>query len=480
VSRRRSKLSAVNNVLLVVPVLVILSGCSRVDFDQSLAKTNRLAAQFTQGQLVLAQTREQREEFQRIAGELLQNPLSQNDAVILALVNSPRLQALLARNWADAASAAQTARIANPVLTIERLRSVNEVELSSLLAFGLLDLLTLPQRHSRAQRLLERAQLQLTSDVVAQVTEVRRAWVKAVAAQQSLVYARQVNDAAQASAELARLLESVGNYSRLQRARQQAFYAEAVTAYATAQHLALAQKEALIRLLGLTDDQAQILALPERFPELPPAPLSPDAVGKTAGAARLDIQLAQADYAAAAMEQGLTTITSFTDIKLGLRHERVEDRAAGEKTTKRGFEVGVRLPLFDWGDAQRDAMNARTLAASSHFEATVRAAGSTLRQSYSAYRTAYDVARHYRDEVVPLRKAISEENLLRYNGMLISVFELLADSREQVKSVMSALAVEEQFWLSDAVLHASLIGQPSVAAVGFTPGGEDEPGDALH
>ena len=55
-------------------------------------------------------------------------------------------------------------------------------------------------------------------------------------------------------------------------------------------------------------------------------------------------------------------------------------------------------------------------------------ARSEVREVYSAYRTAYDLAKHYRDEVVPLRKRISEENLLRYNGMLIGVFELLADS----------------------------------------------------
>ena len=55
-----------------------------------------------------------------------------------------------------------------------------------------------------------------------------------------------------------------------------------------------------------------------------------------------------------------------------------------------------------------------------------------------AYRIAYDLARHYRDEIVPLRKTIADEMLL-YNGMLIGVFELLADSREQIGSVMQAI-----------------------------------------
>jgi hypothetical protein len=76
------------------------------------------------------------------------------------------------------------------------------------------------------------------------------------------------------------------------------------------------------------------------------------------------------------------------------------------------------------------------------------------------------MSRHYRDEVLPLRKIISEENVLRYNGMLIGVFELLADSREQISSVLAAIAAERQFWLSDAALQAELMGKPSSMTIG--------------
>jgi hypothetical protein len=62
-------------------------------------------------------------------------------------------------------------------------------------------------------------------------------------------------------------------------------------------------------------------------------------------------------------------------------------------------------------------------------------ARSEVREAYGAYRSAYDIARHHRDEIVPLRQRIAEENVLRYNGMLIGVFELLADARSQIASV---------------------------------------------
>ena len=53
--------------------------------------------------------------------------------------------------------------------------------------------------------------------------------------------------------------------------------------------------------------------------------------------------------------------------------------------------------------------------------------------------------------------------------MLIGVFELLADTRDQVSSVMAAIAAEQQYWLSDAALQASLMGKPTLAAVGAMP-----------
>jgi outer membrane protein TolC len=89
-----------------------------------------------------------------------------------------------------------------------------------------------------------------------------------------------------------------------------------------------------------------------------------------------------------------------------------------------------------------------------------------VREAYFAYRTAYETAKHYREEIVPLRKKISEENLLRYNGMLISVFELLADAREQVASVSASIEALRDYWLAESELQASLNGTPGIRGGG--------------
>ena len=460
-----------NNIgAIALLLMVFLPGCSRVNFEDSLAKTNRTAVDFTEGHLSLAQTDEQRAKMQKTASELLGTPLSQQSAVQLALVNSSALQAMLAQNWSDASNAAQTGRIANPAFLFERMRLVDVEEFDRLVTFGLLDVLTLPQRYSIAQGRIEQSQLRLTIEVIEHITRVRQAWVKVVAAQQNLNYAKKVNEVGEVSAELARRMQKVGNFNKLQRFRQQAFYADAATQWAMAQQTALSTREELVRFLGLSNDQTEKLKLPERLPDLPETPRTPKEVSQAAQAGRLDIKLAQATFDAAAKAQGLTIITSLTDIELGLRHDTVFDDAAGTHNSRKSYEISLRLPIFDWGDMQRAAMNAQTLAAANRLEATVRAAGSNLRESYSAYRTAYDISRHYSNEVLPLRKMISEENLLRYNGMLIGVFELLADTRDQINTVIAAINAQQEFWLSNATLQAALMGNPTLQQIGKQTG----------
>lgn len=444
----------------IVSLLGALSGCASFDFNQSIHQTNQRLSSFTESQLVLAQTQEQRETMNRAATELLKQPLTQTAAVQLALTNSPSFQVLLAQYWSSQANITQEGRLPNPIFTFERIRFVDEVEFGRLLAFGLLDLLTLPQRTHYAQQRNDKMQLQMAIEIVDLITQVRQSWVNAVAAQQNLKYAKQVLEAAQASSKLAQRLQERGNFSKLAAAQQRLFYADAITQWSVEQHHVVIAQEKLTRLLGLTEQQVQQFRLPEKLPELPLMMREPEEISQTLPAQRLDIQMAYLAYTAAVSAQGLNRIASLTDIELGVRHNTKFDHATDLKTPGHGYEISVRLPLFDNGTLQREAMNAQTLAAVNQLEEIMRSVGSHVRENYSAYRTAYDIAKHYQNEVTALHKTITEESLLRYNGMLIGVFDLLREASAQIKSVKAAITAEQQFWLADAALQATLIGKP--------------------
>jgi outer membrane protein TolC len=249
-----------------------------------------------------------------------------------------------------------------------------------------------------------------------------------------------------------------GNFNKLSQLREQSFYADATSQLARARHQAVADRERLTRLLGLWGDQLGFV-LPERLPDLPEKPAEPKDAEQTAMDKRLDVLMAKRSTESVARSLGLTRATRFVNVlELGYRNKSV----TGEPRAN-GYEIELELPLFDFGST-RMARAEATYRQAMHRTAEVAInARSEVRESYSAYRTSHDLAKHYRDEVVPVKKRISEENLLRYNGMLISVFELLADSREQVTSVTAYVQALRDFWIAETNLQSALTGRsPSV------------------
>lgn len=457
---------------------LILAGCAAPNMQAAMAEANELAGPVSGGAKAELRTADtQREAASKLGSDLLARPLTMDGAAQLAVANSPAFQAVLVQSWGEIAAAQQRGLPGGLAFSFERLREGADLELGRLLSIGLFDLITLPQRRAVSRIESEQARVRMAGAVVDQVSNAKQAWVRAVAAREVEVYAVQVKDAAEASAELARRMQSVGNFTKLQAARQHLFYADATSRVAAAKQQALSTREELVRQLGLTDEQAKGLKLPDRLPELPKSAKAPEEVSKALASQRLDARLARLELEAASRGRGVNLLTSMTDVELGARRDtRFEGN--GEKSTTRGFELEIRLPLFDWGSTRRAALDARSLAAVNRYEAVARAAGSQARESYAAYRTAFDQAKHQRDEMVPLRKMISEENLLRYNGMMIGVFELLADAREQVTGVISAIEAQRDFWLADASLSSTLIGKPqaggaaSASSAGSAPAAE--------
>ena len=435
---------------------LLLTGCASTAIQQNLAETSDFATREVGVAAELHTTDEARVTAESKARVLLAEPLTADGAVQIALGYSPTFQRMLAESAAASAAATQSARLPNPILSYSDLAAGNLKEIDRALTISLLDLLLLPQRLRLADQQQVQHRLRSAGDVISTATGARQAWIDAVAARQSLAYAEQAQKAAAAAAELGRRMAAVGNFSRIESAREQTFHAEATADLARAKIDAQRSREVLIRMLGLSGDLAESLKLPDRLPDLPAKPDDESVLARRAFDERLDVALARAELDYTARSLGLTRVTSTVN---ALEVGAASKSTTGEETRK-GYELELRLPLFDFGDAKRANAQAVYLAALNRTTAVIAEAQSRLRESYLAYRTTYDLARHYRDEIVPLRKTISAENLLLYNGMLISVFELLADAREQVSSVRQAIAAQRDFWFADASLRATLVGRP--------------------
>jgi outer membrane protein TolC len=197
-------------------------------------------------------------------------------------------------------------------------------------------------------------------------------------------------------------------------------------------------------------------------------------VERLAIAQRLDVQGARLAAEATARGLGLSRATRFASVfEIGLAYN-----TSNEAPRQTGWEIGFELPIFDGGGARVAKAEALYRQAALRAADTAIQARSEAREAYFAYRTAWDIAKHHRDELVPLRQRIADENLLRYNGMFIGVFELLADARAQVAGVNAAIEAQRDFWLAQADLDQALVGKPGALTALGASASSAAPADA--
>ena len=454
----------------------LLAGCASLSPDGGFNKVAALTKERT-GQVAMWQrSASDTGAAQARIDELLKQPLTADSAVELALLNNRGLQASFSDLGIAESDLVRAGRLSNPSFSSSHTSGGGIIEINRSVVFNVLSLLTMPLAREVEQRRFEQAQYQAALEAVSIAAETRTAFFSAVAAQDLVTYYVQVREAAEASNELARRMVQAGNFNKLAQMRQQAFYGDATSQLARAQHQTVAERERLVRMLGLSGDQLDF-KLPERLPDLPAEPAEPRDAEQTAMERRLDVLMARRSTEATAKSLGLTKSTRFVNV---LNAGYANKSQTGEKL-QNGYVIEIELPLFNFGGARLASAEATYMQSLNRAAEVAINARSEARESYSAYRTAYDLARHYRDEVVPLRKRISEENLLRYNGMLVSVFELLADSRDQVMSVTGYVEALRDYWIAETNLETAMTGlSPSSTAMSRPTRGTSAADGAQH
>ncbi len=448
-------------MLALLPVAFALGGCATFSQDGGFGAVDQTTQERIGKELKWAKTDADRDAIDRRVAELLAKPLSVDDAVQIALLNNKGLQASFYELGISEADLVQAGRLPNPHFSMLRARHGDEFKIEQAFTFNVFSLITMPQAVEIEKRHFAQVQRAITMQTLSLAAETRKAYYAAIAADQTRSYMAQVRRAADAGAELARRMAQTGNWSKLQQAREQSFYADAALNLARADQAQNAAREKLTRMLGLWGERTQF-KLPQRLPDLPKAPSDLPEVEQLAMEQRLDVQAAKLDTEALAKNLGLTRTTRFINA-LEFGPARVLEGQKSEPY-KRGYEVSLELPLFDWGTARVAKAEALYMQAVYRAAETAIDARSEVREAYHGYRSSFDIAKHYRDEVVPLRKRIAEENQARYNGMIIGVFELLADARAQIASVNSYIESLRDFWIAQADLEMALMGKPSLSA----------------
>lgn len=457
--------------------VVLLAGCKAITPDGGVNEVAELTSTAVRHDLVI------RDEDSAAAIEarvktLLVRPLSADAAVQVALLRNAGLQAAF-----NELGIAQTAMVSgslppSPTISVARLSSVVELEVERRIVANVIALATLPARAEIAADRFKQAKLKTAEKVFALAADVRRTYYQAVASQQTVAFLEETQSVAQSASELMRRLGTTGAVNKLDQARDQVFYAEITGQLAAARLTASSDREKLTRLLGLWGSEVKF-RLAGALPPLPPSAKAAPYIERDAILQRVDLQSLRIDLDVLAKTYELTNATRFISIfeLSGMRNTTREADGARFRTT--GVEIEIQIPIFDLGETKVRGAELTYRQALNRLQEKAVNVRSEAREAYRVYQATYDLAKHYQREIVPLRKVISDEMLLRYNAMQIDVFQLLTEARQRIAANVSAIEAQRNFWISSVNLISAVVGGSSGSAVANTsaaPAGNDSGG----
>jgi outer membrane protein TolC len=452
-----------------------LPGCAAFSPDGGMDAVQEIAGSGLAKDVAAIRTPADAEAAGATVRGLLKRPLSADATVHVALLNNRDLQASYnALGMAEAATV-EASLPPNPIFSGFGAAGGGGLDIEFRVAANILALATLPARAEIAADRFRQAQLQAAIDTLRTAAQARRAYYRAVARRALAKFLTEAQVTAAGAVQVSRQLGESGALNKLDQARHQVFYAELTAELATARQAETEAREQLVRRLGLWGQEIDF-RLPDALPALPRAPRAVPVVESEAVRRRVDLQIARIEVEVLAKTYNLTNATRFINLLELAGIAKTMQEPGSSRFNEGGAGFDLQVPVFDFGETRlRGAEEAYRLAVN-RLAAKAVNVRSEAREAYQAYRASYDIVRHYRNEVLPLRKIISDEMLLRYNAMQIDVFALLVEARQRIVSTQAAIRAEEAFWLADASLRAAVIGgaPAETAAATIATAGETE------
>jgi outer membrane protein TolC len=463
-SSARSPIPRFSIALAVLAAALLTSGCAGFSPDAGMGVVESAAAAELGKDVTKIDNPQKEAHAAARVKQLLSKPLTAASVVQIALLNNRGLQAAYNDLGISEAQMVEASLPPAPRFEFSRLVGSGGFEIERQIVQNVLALLTLPRRREIAEARFRQAQVRAVEATLRIAAETMRAYYRAVAANESVKFLVDAQASAQTVSELAKQLGETGAMSKLDQAREHVFYAEISGQVATARLRQRVEKERLTRALGAWGMDTAF-RLPDKLAALPAKPKTLPWVESEAVRRRVDLIMARMEIDILAKELGLTRKTRFINALevAGVsttEKEVITDGGQSEvdKTSRRGFDIDFQIPIYDFGESRiRLAEETYMRGVNRLLERAVNAR-SEAREAYQGYRGAYDIARHYDREVLPLRKIISDETLLNYNAMIRDLFALLADARARILANVQAIEARRDFWIASVELHTAIVG----------------------
>lgn len=448
-------MSITNKAFLVgLAVVVVAPAWAK---EKPFTRVERVVKERTKREVRWEQDLAMREENRAAARTLLRRPLTLTSAVEVALLNNRGLQATFEEIGLSFADVRQARMLANPAADLS-VKFPNRAPKSPLYEWGIaqnfLDLLMIPLRTRVARAQLAAVQMRVADEVVKLIAEVKTAYYGLLADQQLIARLRVIIDAQSSSLELMQKLHEAGNVTDLALSQEQAQYSRIRLELAMAEAESREHREKLNRLLGVWGGDIEWRLAANELPAVPETDVTIRALETLAVSNRLDLAASRADLESAVKAIGLEKTFRFIGaLDFGIAGEHEPD---GTNLTGPSFRL--ELPFFNQGQARLARGQAQVRIAAAKFEQLAIDLRSDVRALRDRLISKRDIARFYRNELLPTRHRITALTLLQYNAMLVGAFEAFQARKEDLEAERAMIEATRDYWITRAELERAVGG----------------------
>ena len=436
-------------------VALLLAGCATVQPDAEFDQVRGDIEHRTDYHVHWYQDTDEDDQTQQAVHELLENELTAEEAVQIALLNNRRLQATYQDLGVAQADLVQAGLLSNPVFSGELLFPVDggSAKLELGVAQSFLEIFYIPLRRQVAESQLHEAKLTVTGAVLDLAYQTRTAFYAAQAAAQRIEMFEQIVFATELGYDFAQRLYDAGNITSLELHEQRDLFEEARMSLRRAERLLQERRERVNRLMGVfgNDTQWQIA---DRLPDVPEDAPDLEDIETRAIEASLDLAIAGQRIQTAGRQLGITETTALVPhAELGVEAERQHGDWAVGPTLK------LPIPLFDHGQARLARTRAELRQQQERYTALAVEIRSLARQTREQLEANEDIASHYQQVILPLRQRLTNEAQLQYNAMAVGLIELLRARERQIMAGERYIEALHDYWVARAKIDQLLRGR---------------------
>ena len=451
------KLSLRTLIPLVLVGLAALVGCASTSPQGAFERAADQVQRQSGHRIMWNQAGDDDKKVGDALAKLVAGEMSPAQAVQVALLNNPALQATYEDLSLAQADLVQAGLLRNPVFSA----SITTAERDALdpnLIVGVtqdfLDLLMIPARKKVARAQLEQARLRLVDEVLDLASRTRTAYFTLQGATQVVAMREVIAQTADAAIELALRQHEAGNINDLDLANETASFEQIKLDLGRSQVDLIGAREDFAKLLGIWGNLAVSFRIQPKLADLPAEEVGLDQLESAAIAQRADLAAAIEQARTLAYAASLARSTRWTGVvNIGADVARLRD---GRYVV--GPTASIELPIFD----QRQAVIARLEAAERAAQQTVRAVAVDIRSDVRRARARVVATRRfaerYREVIIPTRQNVVRLAQTQYDSMLMGVFQLLVARQMEINAYRDYIEMVRDYWIARSDLERAVGG----------------------